>query len=288
MNAGRLDGKIALVTGSTRGLGEATAKGLARHGAKVAVSGRSADAGKAVAEQIRAAGGTAEFVFLDLNDEASIRSAIRQTVDLFGGLSILVNNAAPTEHITGASADGGKTAGTKLDGSLETITDEGWNSIINPGLTGLMWTLRHAMPELRKAGRASIINISSIASIQGVSDLDAYTATKGAINALTRSVSLNGAPEIRCNTIIAGTFATDGLAPVLSVPAIKAAMLETVLTDDLGDPNDIAETVTFFGSDEALYLTGQCLAVDGGLSIKMAIPKIDMAALAAAQQDAAG
>jgi NAD(P)-dependent dehydrogenase (short-subunit alcohol dehydrogenase family) len=280
---GRLAERTALVTGSTRGLGESIAKGLAREGARVAVTGRSAAPGERVVSDIRAAGGVAEFVRLDLSDERSVDAAVAATVGRFGGLDILVNNAAATEHITGASTDGGVTSGVKRDGALEHLTTEAIQSILVPGILGLMWMVRAAMPELRKSGRGAIVNISSVASIQGVSDLDVYTATKGAMNALTRSTAVNGAPEVRCNTVIAGTFETDGLAPALAVPALREAFLETVLTPTLGDPANIADPVIFLASDEARFITGECLRVDGGMSIRMAVPKLDpaMAAMGA-------
>jgi NAD(P)-dependent dehydrogenase (short-subunit alcohol dehydrogenase family) len=283
----RLAGKAALVTGSTRGLGAAIAKGLAREGAKVAVTGRTQASGDEIVKEIRALGGTAEFVRLDIGVEQSVNGAVARTVELFGGLDILVNNAAPTEHVTGAATDG--SPGTKLDGSVEHLTTDALDAIVKPGLYGVVWAIKAALPHLRKSTPSgSIVNISSIASIQGVSDLDAYTITKGAINALTRSVAVNASPQVRSNTIIAGTFVTDGLAPMLGVPELKDAFLETVLTDDLGHPEDIADAVTFLSSDSARYITGVTLPIDGGMSIRMAVPNLDKAAaaMAAAQEKA--
>jgi len=278
---GRLQGRTALVTGSTRGLGEHIAKGLAREGVRVAVTGRTAHDGERVVSEIRQMGGVAEFVRLDIANEQSVADAVAATARNLGGLDILVNNAAASEFITGASTDGGQTAGVKQDGRIEYLSTEAINSILVPGILGLMWIIREAMPELRKSGRGAIVNISSIASVLGAPDLDAYTATKGAMNALTRSTAVNGAPEVRCNTVIAGPFATDGLAPFLAVPALRDALLETVLTNEIGDPTNIADPVIFLASDEARYITGECLRVDGGLSIKMAVPKFDTALLSA-------
>jgi NAD(P)-dependent dehydrogenase (short-subunit alcohol dehydrogenase family) len=141
-------------------------------------------------------------------------------------------------------------------------------------IDGLMWTLKYAIPHMLEVG-GSIINISSTASIQGAGGLDAYTASKGAMNALTRSTAVNYKPTVRCNCLVAGPFRTAGLAPLLANPVFEKAFNDTVLTPTIGKPEDIAMAVVFFASDESRFITGQVLPVDGGIAVAMAIPKIE-------------
>jgi NAD(P)-dependent dehydrogenase (short-subunit alcohol dehydrogenase family) len=267
----RLDNKVALVTGGTRGLGRAISIALAANGAKVAVTGRTKEDGVKVAQAIKDAGGDAEFVHLDLSDEESVKGAVAETVDRFGKLNVLINNAAPTEFITGSVAGD---LGQKADDTVTEITTENWRKITIPSIDGLMWTLKYSIPRMLAAGGGSIVNISSTASIQGAGGLDAYTASKGAMNALTRSTAVNYQPHIRSNCLVAGAFRTEGLAPVLANPAIEKAFNDLVLTPAIGVPEDIAMVAVFFASDESSYITGQIVPVDGGITVPMSIPKV--------------
>lgn len=269
---GRLDNKVAFVTGGTRGLGEAISRALAANGAKVAVTGRNEGDGQKVAQSIKDAGGQAEYVSLDLSKEEWVEGAIQQTVEIFGELNVLVNNAAPTEFITGSAA--GDLA-SKADGMVTEITTENWHKITTPSIDGLFWTLKYAIPHILAAGGGSIVNISSTASIRGASGLDAYTASKGAMNSLTLSTAVNFQPHIRSNCLVAGPFRTDGLAPLLANPTFEKAFNDTVLTSTIGIPDDIAQAAVFFASDESRFITGQILPVDGGYAVPMPIPKIE-------------
>jgi NAD(P)-dependent dehydrogenase (short-subunit alcohol dehydrogenase family) len=269
---GRLDDKVALVTGSTRGLGEAIATMFAAEGAKVAVTGRSVDDGKRVAQTIKDQGGVAEFVLLDLSDEDSVKSAADQTAALFGKLDVLVNNAAPTEFVSGAGSE----LGQKTDDAVTELTTLNWHKITVPAFDGLFWMLKYSIPHLLAAGGGSIVNISSTASIRGVAGLDAYTACKGAMNALSRAVAVNYQPYVRCNTLIAGAFATAAIAPMLAIPKFAEAFEATVLTPMVGTPKHMAYAAVFFASDESAYITGQELPVDGGVAVPFPIPKIEV------------
>jgi NAD(P)-dependent dehydrogenase (short-subunit alcohol dehydrogenase family) len=269
---GRLNGKRALVTGGTRGLGEAISKKFAAEGAAVAVTGRTADSGARVVSEIEAAGGTAVYVRLDLADEASVKAAMAEAVEKLGGLDIVVNNAAPTEFITG-SADGDLSM--KTDGDVVDMTTEDWHKITIPSIDGLFWSLKYSLPHLK--GHGSIINISSTAGIMGAGGLDAYATSKGALQSLTRSVAVNHRGSVRCNCLVAGPFETPGLAPVLAIPAIKQAFDETVLTGSVGKPEDMAAVAAFIASDEACYVNGQLIPVDGGFSMIMPTPRIEAA-----------
>jgi meso-butanediol dehydrogenase / (S,S)-butanediol dehydrogenase / diacetyl reductase len=269
---GRMDSKVALVTGSTRGLGEAIARRFAAEGAAVVVTGRSIDDGQRVAKEIDAAGGRAEYVPFDLASEESVRTALDTAVELFGGLNVLVNNAAPTDLITGA----GGAMTEKHDHRITEITTEGWRGILAPGLDGLFWTLKYGITQMLAAGGGSIINISSTVSTQGAGGLAAYTACKGAMNSLTRSIAVDYQPTIRCNCLIGGPFLTEAMKPLMTYPRFRDAFNDSVLTATVGEPDDMAQAAVFFASDESKYITGQLLPVDGGYSVPMHAPDIEV------------
>lgn len=269
---GRLNGKVALITGSTRGLGRAIATMFGEEGAKVAVTGRTVEDGMKVVKTIRDAGGTAEFIRLDMADEQSVKEAMDKCVSLFGKLNVLVNNAAPTEFITGSSSGD---LSNKTDNTVTELTTENWHKITKPSIDGLFWCLKYGIPKLEAAGGGSIINISTTGSIRAVRGLDAYTASKGAMNALTVSVASNYQPHIRSNCLVAGLFATEGLAPLLADPVLGAAFRNVVLTPRIGDPKDIAYAAVFLASEESAYITGQLIPVDGGIASYMPIPKVE-------------
>lgn len=266
--AGRLGGKRAVVTGSTRGLGEAIAVMFGAEGAHVAVCGRSAEDGARVVGSIVEAGGRAEYIRLDLSDEQSVQQAIDRAAELFGGLDVLVNNAAPTGEISGA---GGKYQ-EKLDGAIHELTTERWRAITMPSIDGLAWCIRSAVPHLLKSQAASIVNISSISSMLGMTTHSAYVTSKGAMNALTRAVAADYAPKIRCNALVSGAFMTPALAPAVAIPEIRDSFQKIILMGRIGDPKEMAYTATFFASDESSFITGVCIPVDGGQTIKYPTP----------------
>jgi NAD(P)-dependent dehydrogenase (short-subunit alcohol dehydrogenase family) len=266
----RLDGKVALITGSTRGIGRAIAERFAFEGASVVVTGRTEPAGTAVEQAIRDGGGAATYVQSDLAREDDVARAVQVAVDRYGALTTLVNNVAPTDLVGPGRGDR----------SLAEITDGAWDSIMTVALKQLMWCARYAVPHLAAAENASIVNISSAASMRGTPGLDAYTAAKGAINALTRSLAVELAPQgIRVNTIVCGMVLTsDGAFKMMEHPVIGPATRALHLTR-LGLPEDIANVTLFLASDEAAYITGVNLPADGGLLAKMAVPDISAADL---------
>ena len=268
--ASRLAGKIALITGSTRGIGRAIAKRFALEGASVVVTGRTDPAGAAVEQEIRDAGGEATYVQCDLGREEGVARAVQVAVDRYGGLSTLVNNVAPTDLVGPGRGDR----------SLAEISDEAWDNIMTVALKQLVWCARHAVPRLSEAEGASVVNISSAASMRGTPGIDAYTAAKGAINALTRSLAVELAPQgIRVNTIVCGMVLTsEGAFKMMEHPVIGPATRALHLTR-LGLPEDIANVALFLASDEAAYITGVNLPADGGLLAKMAVPDISAADL---------
>lgn len=245
----RLTGKVALITGSTRGIGRSVAELFAAEGAAVAVTGRNTEKGQRVVERITAAGGAASFFELDVTDEGSVREVVAATVKCFGGLTTLVNNAAPTGRVAAL-------AGTPLTG----YTNDDWNDVILGALTGpVFWTTKHAWPHLVTSGGASIVNHSSGSSIEGMTGFGAYAAAKGAMNSLSRVLAVEGVPHgIRSNCVIVGRVASGSTDANLGGQWARLP---------LGAPMDIAHLDLFLASDEARFVTGALICADGGNSI---------------------
>lgn len=264
----RLAGHVALVTGSTRGIGRAIAARFAREGAGVVVTGRSEDAGRALEDEIREAGGEATYVRTDLAVEDDVVAAVRAATERYGKLTVLVNNAAPTE-LMGPG---------RLDRRVTELTNEGWDSIMLVALKAVVWACKYAIPEIAAAGGGAIVNISSAASLLGTPGLDTYTAAKGALNTLTRSMAVEYAPDgIRCNCIVSGMVLTsEGAFTMMEDPVIGGATKAMHLTR-LGLPDDIANAALFLASDEAAFVTGAILPVDGGVTARMPVPDISAA-----------
>jgi NAD(P)-dependent dehydrogenase (short-subunit alcohol dehydrogenase family) len=244
----RLKGKIALVSGSTRGIGRSIAEMFAREGAKVAVTGRTVPRGEKVVDIIRDAGGEAEFVALDVTDEQSVKHAVETTVERFGSLTTLVNNAAPTLEVANSIK------------RMAEFTTEEFDHIFRATLVGnVFWASRYAIPHLDAAGGGSIINISSGQSMLGMGGFSVYGAAKAAMNSLTRSIAVEEAPRhIRCNAIVVGRVVAKG--------DTGAGITPGHLTR-LGVPNDIAYAATWLASDEAEFVTGSIVTADGGFTI---------------------
>jgi len=266
----RLEDKVALVTGSTRGIGRAIAMRFAREGAKVVVTGRTEDAGRDVEREIRDAGGDAIYVRTDMAQEDDVIRAVRAAVDTFGKLTTLVNNAAPTE-LMGPG---------RLDRRVTELTNEGWDSIMLVALKAVVWACKYAIPELAAAGGGAVVNISSAASMLGTPGLDTYTAAKGALNTLTRSMAVEyAADSVRVNCIVSGMVLTsEGAFKMMDDPVIGGATKAMHLTR-LGLPDDIANAALFLASDEAAFVTGAILPVDGGVTARMPVPDISAAEL---------
>jgi NAD(P)-dependent dehydrogenase (short-subunit alcohol dehydrogenase family) len=242
----RLAGKVALVSGSTRGIGRTTAELFAAEGAKVAVTGRTVDRGQKVVERIREAGGEAEFFELDIASEASVRDVISATVARFGALTTLINNAAPTATVSTSFKP------------MHEYSSEEWNAILGPTLTGnVFWATKYAWPHLVAAGDGTIVNISSGAAMMGQSGLSAYAAAKGGMNSVTRVIAVEGAPHgIRCNCIIVGRI-------VAGRSDTGAGMVK----GPIGNPMQIASTALFLSTPESSFITGELITADGGLQM---------------------
>src|ERR1700743_2949515 len=242
-------GKVALVSGSTRGIGRSIAEHLAAQGARGVVTGRTVEKGEKVVSRIREAGGTAEFLRLDVTDEDSVRSVMEETVRLFGGLSTLVNNAAPTEVV----ATTGKYLGD--------YSTEEWNRILTATLTGnVFWASKYAWPHLSAADGASIVNISSGQAIAGFTGFGAYGAAQAGVSSLTMTLAVEGAGVgIRANTVLVGRWVSGRGASAHHTGGGRLTRI--------GNPMDIAYAVGYLASDQAAFITGAELVADGGVSV---------------------
>ena len=251
----RLNGKVAIVTGGGGGIGGATARALAREGASVLVVDVNEEAAAAVAGGIRTAGAVAENFRADLSEEQEVEAVMAEVVKRFGRLDVLHNNAALTDSDF-LSAD---TAVTEL--SLEV-----WERTLAVNLTSQMLMCKHAVPIMADQGGGSIINMSSGASLKGDRTRTAYGVSKAGVNALTMYVATShGKKGIRANTILPGLVITDAVRAHLKEEML-ASLSKATLTPSVGQPEDIADVVVFLASDESRYITGQMLAVDGGMS----------------------
>jgi 3-oxoacyl-[acyl-carrier protein] reductase len=266
----RMPGKVAVVTGSTRGIGRAVAVRYAAEGAKVVITGRSQGAGAEVEREIRDAGGEAVYVPTDLAREDDVVAAMQTAVDRYGSLTTLVNNAAPTE-LMGPG---------RLDRAVTEVDNDAWDAIMLVALKAVVWCCKHAVPRMVDAGGGAIVNISSAASILGVPGLDTYTAAKGALNALTRSMAVEFAPSnIRVNCIVSGMVLTSEGAHIMMDDPVVGPATRAIHLTRLGLPEDLANAALFLASDEAAFITGALLPVDGGVTAKMNVPDISAAAV---------
>lgn len=252
----RLKGKVAFITGSTKGIGAEIARRFAAEGASVAVCGRSKDAGEKVVARIREAGGKAIFVSADVGIEAEVTAAVRKTVEHFGALHILINNAAPVDVLL----VGG-------DKPLLDMSIDEFDRILRITLHGAIFACRAAIPEMIKAGGGSIVNTSSMASIVGIPNIPAYTCGKGALNALTRQIAVDYAEAgIRSNALIVGFVASESVQEIIDKNPEVESRLRTGQLTRVGRSEDIAEAALYFASDASAYATGVLFTIDGGIS----------------------
>lgn len=258
----RLKDKVAIVTGGTKGVGVGIARRFAEQGAKVVLTGRSEEAGKAVERSIRDEGGHALFVRSDLSIEADCRNMVEVAEREFGPLTTLVNNAAAT-HMIG-------TAHPLADRRMHLLENETLDIMWKSDLYGLFWCCRYALRAMLAHGRpgCSIVNISSGAGDGGGGDMDAYAASKAAMNGVTRSMAGEYArSRIRVNAIVLGLINNGGgVAAMLADEAISAAVRNRIPLPMVGEPDDIAFGAVYLASDEARYVTGVLLPIDGGAS----------------------
>jgi len=251
---GKLEGRVAIVTGGASGIGRATAFALAAEGASVLIADLNELEAERACEAIRAAGGRASAQRCNVANEDSIRETVAAAVEQYGGLDILHNNAANSDPAT---------MGRDLD--LTDMETDVWDATLAVNLRGPMLGCKHAIPRMLERGGGSIINTSSASGRVGDLSRAAYGASKAGLESLTRYVATQyGKRGIRCNAIAPGVVATPALSA--NVPAEQIAVYErSHLTPRLGLPEDIAAAVVFLASDDSAFITGQTLCVDGGL-----------------------
>ena len=247
----RLDGKVALITGGGTGIGRAIARLFAQEGAAVVITGRRKEMLDQVVGAIEHRHGRAVAVAGTVTDETHARSAVAQAVRTFGKLNILVNNA-------GVGAFGK---------ALHETDDATWDELLAVNLTGVFRMTRAAVPEMLKAGGGAIVNISSIAGLVGIPLSAAYSATKGALDALTRCLAIDYAKQgIRCNAVCAGLVRTPMAAPLLNDPTRSAQVLASYPMGRPGTPEEVAKLVLYLASDESAWVTGTIVPIDGGMT----------------------
>jgi len=246
----RLEGKVALITGAARGQGAAEARLFAQEGAKVILADVSDPEGIAVAAEIAEAGGDAIYVHLDVTDESQWDVAVQSAVTSFGKLDILVNNA-----------------GIWRRGHVMETSSEQWDDIMDVNAKGVFLGTKSAIPEMRKAGGGSIVNISSTAGLVGSKTSSAYSASKGAVRIFSKSTAIQYASEgIRANSIHPGPIDTDMGDQVWPDSTSREASISRTALSRIGTAQDIAYGALYLASDESSFVTGSELVIDGGVT----------------------
>lgn len=244
---GRLDGKVALISGGARGMGAAEARLFVREGAKVVIGDVLDEPGAQVEAEINENGGEATYLHLDVTNSGDWQNAVETAQSKYGHLDILVNNAGIVRRFT-----------------IEETTEEIWDEIMAVNAKGVFLGTKQAIPAMRQSGGGSIINISSISGLVAIGP-PAYIATKGAVRLFTKATAIQYAKEnIRCNSIHPGSVDTpmrqSGLGPSQESPS----NVNTIPLGRIGVPDDIAYGALFLASDEASFITGSELVIDGG------------------------
>ena len=244
----RLEGKVAIISGAARGMGACEARMFASEGAKVVVGDVLEDEGRRLEEEINETGGEAVFVRLDVTMEEDWRGAVQAAVERFGAPNVLVNNAAILRT-----------------GKVLETTEEAWDSVMDVNAKGVFLGTKAAIPEMRRAGGGSIVNISSAAGLVGSRQNAAYHASKGAVRIFTKAAAVQYAQDnIRVNSVHPGPIDTAMLAVSYADAAARAARVREVPLGRIGRPEEIAFGVLYLASDESSYVTGSELVIDGG------------------------
>jgi NAD(P)-dependent dehydrogenase (short-subunit alcohol dehydrogenase family) len=251
---GRLDGKVAIVTGAASGIGAATAAALAVEGARVVVADLDEDGAIERAAFIRAAGADAIAVAADISNETAVESLVEQTLTAYGRIDVLHNNAAATR------------LGGTVDGPVREAELAVWTKTLIVNLCGTMLVTKHVLGPMLDQGSGSIVNTSSGAALGGDLGHPAYSASKAGVISLTQSVAtMYGKAGIRCNAVLPGLIITEGARAAFAGPRGEM-FLRHHLTPRLGIPEDVAAAVVYLASDDAAFVTGHVLHVDGGQS----------------------
>jgi len=252
----RLKNKVAIVTGAGKGIGWGIAKVFSQEGAKVVVVDWDEEAGKKTAEEIRQSGGDAIFVHCDVSNEEQVKAMVQATLDKYGRIDVLVNNA-----------------GIGVYKPVLEATSEDWDRCLAVNLKSVFLCSKYAIPHMQAAGKGAIVNISSVHSHATVNGVAPYAASKGGITALTRNMAIDYGPTIRVNAIAPGWVLTPLIQSIFDSypdPAEQRRLVEQrQVMKRIGRPEDIGHAAAFLASDEASFITGTQLFVDGGLTAQL-------------------
>ena len=240
---------VVLITGALAGIGRATALAFARDGARVVVSGRTEATGRALAKELAALGTQAEFIRADVRDEDDVRDLIDRTVADFGRLDVAVNNAGTEGR----------------PGPVTEQTPESYAATFDTNVLGTLLSMKHELRVMLAQGAGSIVNLSSTMGSRGVPNASLYTASKHAVEGLTKAAALEAASAgVRVNAVAPGPIETDMLTRFAGSAERKAGMAQGIPLKRLGLPEEIAQAILYLASDKASFITGQVLSVNGG------------------------
>jgi 3-oxoacyl-[acyl-carrier protein] reductase len=261
----RLEDKVAVVTGSTRAIGRAIAIRFAREGARVVVTGRTAADGAIAVADIERAGGQATFVSADLERQSDVQRVVEHAAERFGRLDVLVNCGAATDLV----GPGG------VDAALLDLDTARWEAIMRGCATTVVWSCQAALRQMMESGGGSIVNVSSAAAMRAVPARAGYQASKAAVEALTRSIAVDYAAQgVRANNLVLGFIVSRPSHETMAADPATGAGLRAMHLTRLGRPDDVAAAALFLASDEASFITGTSLVVDGGATCRMPGPDL--------------
>ena len=249
----RLNGKVAFITGGGSGIGAGVSRMFVKEGAKVILAARNMERLEKFADELRAIGGEVLCVQMDQGDEAQVKAAIDQGAAHFGKLDVLINNAGPTDLVKG-----------QADGPVAEVDSAAFDRIVKVSMYGPFWCAKYAVPHMIKAGKGSVVNISSIAAVTGFPRSTAYGAAKAGLISITRSIAFDyGDKNIRANAIITGYIKHENSDQQTDTAEKEAAYKGRHMTR-LGNPDDMAYACVYLASDESDFVTATTLDVEGG------------------------
>lgn len=244
--------RVAIVTGAGSGIGAGIAEVLAQRGAKIVIAEVNATLGQQVCDRLTDSDYEAMFIGTDVSDSDSVKQMVATVMNTYGQIDILVNNAGVMHHH-----------------DIEALSLEEWNRLLSINLSGMFLTSQACVPHLRQSTNPSIINITSVTASATISRLGAYPASKAGIVGLTKSLAIELAPHIRVNAIAPGVIITEMWEHHENLDEIVASRLQFIPLERLGKPADIGKVVAFLASDDASFITGEVITVDGGMRSRL-------------------